>query len=56
MRRNRLANATESARLLASQFNRVLADVPAGDVAGKEPVAGLIHTPPSAQYFQQSGR
>jgi hypothetical protein len=56
MRRNRLAYARELVGFLAGLLHRVFADVPTGDVAGKQPVAGFVHSPPSAQDLQQSGR
>src|ERR1700722_1874435 len=48
MRRNWLADARGLACLLASSPYRECADVPAGDFAGKEPVAGFVHSPPRA--------
>jgi len=53
---NWLADAGEPAGLLAGQFHRRCADGAVGEVAWKEPVPGLTHSPPSAQDLQQCGR
>ena len=49
---NFLTDARDLSGLLAGPPYRVSADVVAGDVAGKEPVAGFVHPPPSTQDLQ----
>ena len=56
MRRNWLADAGNLSNLLASPPYRECADVLSGDVAGKKPVAGFIHSSPCAQGLQQHQR
>ena len=53
---NRFGNGTPAACFLAGQLNRILADVPALNVAWKEPVPGLLHSPPVAQDLTQLRR
>ena len=50
---NRLANREEQAGLLAGQFHGLSADVPAFNVAGKEPVPGFLRAPPLTQDLPQ---
>jgi len=54
MGRDWFAIATKAMGFLASLPHRVSADMPVWRVAGKEPVLGLFHAPPSAQDLQQS--
>src|SRR5580698_4070180 len=53
---DRLANTRNLASVPASIPYRTRADVMAGDVAGKEPVAWFFHSPPTTQDFQQCRR
>ena len=56
MRGNGLTDAGESSSLLAGEFDRVFADVPAGYIAWEEPLLRPFNTPPTPQGFQQFRR
>jgi len=52
VRCSRLPNGTTTAGFLTRLLHGILADVPARNVAWKEPVSGLFHAPPVTQDFQ----